>query len=628
MCARGRVIAEPKLSPDGERIAFAVTAFGRGSIVIVPAGGGAEEVLTADPPAAPVAAYGGGIFDWVPPGDRLVYVGADGLLYLQACAGGPARPVVTVGPVAAPAVAPDGTRVAFVRDGKDVAVAWLDEDGPWPVRLSAGADFAFDPAWAPDGRSVAWQEWDVPAMPWDDSRIVVAPAHGPELGRAKPSALPVPAPAAVSQPRFSPDGSTLSFLCDAEGWLNLWRAELRDGTPTDVRPVLVEQSEHGGPSWGPGERSYAWSPDSRQIVLCRNERGFGMLCLLDVATGQVRELSRGVFMGLSWTGAGGTIAAIRTGARTPNQLVVLDPTISPTQLQERPAPTVVARGPVAGFEAAGLVEPDVVEWEGDDVPGLGRTVQGRLYRAARPPAEAESAESAAGSTNPLLVWIHGGPTGQNQVVFNARVAYFLDRGCNVLQVDHRGSTGWGRAYAQALRGEWGRLDVADTAAGMRVAGANGWGDPRRMVPIGGSAGGFTVLLLAALHPDLCAAAVDLYGVTDLFDLDETTHRFEAHYLQSIVGPLPASAERYHARSPITVADRISCPVLVLQGTADKVVPQAQSDALVAKLNQRGTQVEYHTYEGEGHGWSRPEVVEDELERTWTFLRRHVLIRRW
>ncbi|HEX9546175.1 MAG TPA: prolyl oligopeptidase family serine peptidase, partial [Acidimicrobiales bacterium] len=120
----------------------------------------------------------------------------------------------------------------------------------------------------------------------------------------------------------------------------------------------------------------------------------------------------------------------------------------------------------------------------------------------------------------------------------------------------------------------------------------------------------------------------LYGVTDLFDLDETTHRFEAHYLQSIVGPLPASAERYHTRSPITLADRITCPVLILQGTADKVVPKAQSDALVAKLSQRGTQVEYHTYEGEGHGWSRAEVVEDELERTWTFLRRHVLIRRW
>jgi dipeptidyl aminopeptidase/acylaminoacyl peptidase len=196
----------------------------------------------------------------------------------------------------------------------------------------------------------------------------------------------------------------------------------------------------------------------------------------------------------------------------------------------------------------------------------------------------------------------------------------------VLQVDHRGSTGWGRAYAQALRGEWGRLDVEDAAAGMRAAAANGWGSENRMAPIGGSAGGFTVLSLLAVYPELCGAGVDLYGVTDLFDLDETTHRFEAHYLRSVVGPLPAAAERYRSRSPITLADRISAPLLVLQGSADKVVPKPQSDALVARLRARGTLVEYHVYDGEGHGWSRPDVVEDELERTWAFLHRH-LVRR-
>jgi dipeptidyl aminopeptidase/acylaminoacyl peptidase len=162
---------------------------------------------------------------------------------------------------------------------------------------------------------------------------------------------------------------------------------------------------------------------------------------------------------------------------------------------------------------------------------------------------------------------------------------------------------------------------------MRVAAERGWGDPRRMVPIGGSAGGMTVLLLLAHHPELCAAGVDLYGVTDLFDLDETTHRFEAHYLRSLVGPLPDAAERYHARSPITVAARIRAPLLVLQGSADNVVPKAQSDSLVAAVRAAGGTVEYHVYDGEGHGWNRPEVVQDELERTWAFLRRFVMRRR-
>ncbi|HSS11375.1 MAG TPA: S9 family peptidase [Acidimicrobiales bacterium] len=613
MCARGRVLAEPRLSSDGSSLAFAVTADGRGSIVVVPTDGGPELVITAAPPSSPTAAYGGGVFDWLASGDSLVYVGADGLLYFQPVAGGPARTVVTDGPVAAPAVSPDGTKVAYIKDGRDVGVASLGETAPWPIRLSTGADFALDPAWSPDGLSIAWHEWDVPAMPWDDSRIVTASADG----TGKPEPVAISGAAAVGQPRYAPDGSALGFLCDADGWLNLWSA---NPSGADPRPLLTEPAEHGGPSWGPGERSYAWSPDGRQVVFCRNERGFGRLCLLDVASGQVRELDRGIYHGLSWIA--GRIAGIRSGAKTPGQVVVLEPGSEPGATAGATTRKTVARGPVAGFESSGLIEPEAVDWEGDDLPGVGRTVHGRLYRTTQ-----AIEELPAGEAPPLLVWIHGGPTGQNQVVFNARVAYFCDRGFNVLQVDHRGSSGWGRAYTQALRGEWGRLDVADTAAGMRAAAANGWGSPNRIAPIGGSAGGFTVLLLLALHTDVCGAGVALYGVTDLFELDETTHRFEAHYLHSIVGPLPEAAERYRERSPVVLADRITAPLLVLQGSADKVVPKAQSDALVARLQQRGTTVEYHVYDGEGHGWSRPEVVEDELERTWTFLRRHLLRRR-
>jgi dipeptidyl aminopeptidase/acylaminoacyl peptidase len=603
MCARGRVLAEPRLSPDGATLAVAVTVDGRGSLVLVAADGGPELQLAAGPPVAPAAAYGGGVFDWVPTGDALVYVGADGLLYRQPVDGRPPRTVIANGPVTAPAVSPDGHRVAYVLDGRHVAVASLDQQGPWPVRLSDSPDFCFDPAWAPDGRSVAWHEWNVPAMPWDDSRIVVALAQG----TTKPAAVALPGPVAASQPRFSPDGSTLGFLCDGEGWLNVWRADPDGGDP---RPLLVEPAEHGGPSWGPGERSWAWSPDGRQVVFCRNEGGFGRLCLLTLADGTVTELDRGVYGGLSWRGS--RLGGIRGGARTPTQAVVLQPSRAAEGRRS------LVRGPVAGFEAAGLVEPELVEWEGEDVPGVGRGVHGRLYRTAHRPDE---------GAPPLLVWAHGGPTGQNVVAWNARVALFLERGWNVLQVDHRGSTGWGRAYAQALRGEWGRLDVEDTAAGMRAAATKGWGHPTRMVPIGGSAGGFTVLLLLAHFPELCAAGVALYPVADLFDLDETTHRFEAHYLRSLVGVLPEAADRYRQRSPITVADRITAPLLLLQGSADKVVPKAQADALVERLQRVGTTVEYHVYDGEGHGWSRPAVVEDELERTWAFLRRHVLRRR-
>jgi dipeptidyl aminopeptidase/acylaminoacyl peptidase len=592
MCAYGRTLAEPRLSPDGTRVAFLVNVGGRGQLAIVDSRGGPELVVTSDPAPRPAAAYGGGAFDWTPDGDGLVYAASDGGLWFVPAIGGLPRSIVPKQPdgaIAAPAVSPDGTRVAFVVDQHHVGVAPLDGRG-WPIRLSTTADFCFDPAWSPTSDRVVWHEWDVPDMPWDSGRIVVAAADG----SSAPTIVAGGPGISVQQPRYSPDGKRLAFLSDETGWLNLW---------VDDKPLIEEPVEHGDPSWGLGQRSYAWSPEGDRIVFCRNELGFGSLNVVDVATGERRPLDKGVFGGLSWQA--NRVAGVRSGARTPTQVVVYE--------NEADRQTV-GRGPLGGFEALDLPEPELVEWAGDD----GGTVHGRLYRPK---------ESATGAhPPPLIVWIHGGPTAQTQVTWNTRLPFFLERGWAVLFPDHRGSTGHGRAYAQAMAGRWGELDVSDCAAGMRAAAAEGWGDARRMVPMGGSAGGFTVLNLMAHHPELCAAGVDLYGVTDLFDLDETTHRFEKHYLHSVVGPLPETADRYRDRSPVNVAEQITSPLLILQGDADPVVPIAQSRAIARRLKALGRTVELHEYEGESHGWLRPETMIDELERVDSFLRRHVL--RW
>lgn len=604
MCAYGRGLAEPRVSPDGTQIAFLATVAGRGQLVVVPAGGGPELIVTSDPAPRPSAAYGGGAFDWEPSGAALVYAAVDGGLWWVAARGGPSRAVVTAdsrAPAAAPAVHPEGRAVAHVVDQHLVAVARLDPSSgvQWPQRLSSDADFCFDPVWSPDGEWVAWQEWDVPAMPWDSSRIVMRRAA--EAGSpGTPTIVAGGAGVQVQQPRFSPDGSRLAFLSDERGWLNLWFANT-DGSA--AAPLLDEPAEHGEPGWGLGQRSFAWSPDGRRIAFTRNEGGFGRLCTIDIATREVTELGKAVHGGLSWRGD--VLAAVRSGARTPPSIVTYT----------SGARRVVARGAVGGFEQAELVEPEPVDWQADD----GATIHGRLYRPV--------VGSATGrEPPPLIVWIHGGPTGQWAAAFMPRVVYFLERGWSVLLPDHRGSSGWGRGYAQAMAGGWGELDVSDTAAGMRAAASRGWADPRRMVPMGASAGGFTVLNLLARHPELCAAGVDLYGVTDLFDLDETTHRFEAHYLHSIVGPLPDAADAYRERSPVNSAQMITAPLLILQGEADAVVPPAQSQAIAERLRALGRTVELELYPGEGHGWSRPETVIDELTRIESFLRRHVL--RW
>jgi Tol biopolymer transport system component len=256
MCAGGRTLAEPRLSPDGTLVAFVT---GPGSrLVVVPTGGGPELVVTTDPLVASVAAYGGGAFDWTPASDALLYVGATGGLHLVAAGGGRSRVVAEGAQVSSPTVSPDGTNAAYVLEGRHVAVASTTEGGHWPVRVSAeapGPDFAFDPVWSPDGSRLAWMEWDVPCMPWDGARIVTASADG----AATPVVVAGGEDVAVSQPRYSPDGSRLAFVSDAGGWSNVWVAS-SDGS--EARPALEEPYEHSDPPWGPGQRSYAWAPDS------------------------------------------------------------------------------------------------------------------------------------------------------------------------------------------------------------------------------------------------------------------------------------------------------------------------------------------------------------------------------
>jgi len=274
---------------------------------------------------------------------------------------------------------------------------------------------------------------------------------------------------------------------------------------------------------------------------------------------------------------------------------------------------VIATGTVTGF--ADSIEPEVVSWAADD-------------RATVPGLLALPRESALGPETrpPLIVDVHGGPTGQATATWSPRHQFLLSRGWAVLAPNARGSTGYGRSYAQALRGRWGDRDLADVVAGVRHACREGWCDADRVAVMGGSAGGLTALLLAALHGDVVRAAVSLYGVTDLFDLAETTHRFESRYLDRIVGELPRRAGRYRERSPVTHATAMSVPVLMLQGGADKVVPPAQARAMVDAMRTSGAPVEYHEYEGEGHGWSHAGTIADALERADAFLTRWVLRR--
>ena len=380
----------------------------------------------------------------------------------------------------------------------------------------------------------------------------------------------------VAQPRFSPGGDLLAYVSDRSGWWNLWLSEIGSG---QTRQLLSEEAEHGGPIWGPGGMRFAWSPDGREIAFIRSSGGFSGIHVVTVATGASRPVGPqdGSVSALSWSPAGDRLATLWGNASCPTRLVTLDAASGEM--------TVVADGAPAGFEAAATPAPEAISWSTPD----GARAHGLLYH---PPGV---------DRPPLLSLVHGGPTGHAEAGFNPRTSFWVDRGWAVLQVNYRGSTGYGRAYHQALRDQWGVHDVTDTVSGARSLADRGVVDGARMAVMGGSAGGFTVLLCLALHPDVFAAGVDLYGVADLFKLAEETHRFEAHYLDTIVGPLPEQYRRYVDRSPLAVADRIRSPLLILQGDKDEVVPLNQSQAILDKLRARGVEVELKVYEGEGAG---------------------------
>jgi len=589
LCIGGRELTEPKLDPSGRRLAYISRGDGAASIVLVDldvpgTSAGVERQLTTSPPPSAGRGMGGGCYAWTPDGAAVVYAATDGGLWLQPVPGGAASQAVvgdTDRPAQAPAVSPDGQFVAYAVEQAEVWIAPLAGTDA-PRRLDGGEhDFCLDPAVDPSSCAVAYQAWAVPEMAWDGAVVVTV-----DLTTGDRTVTTTVA-AALQQPRFASDG-TLFVVHDASGWLNVWRGD---------QPLIAdgEAVEHAGPTWGPGQASYAISPDGRRAAFTRNERGFGRLCVADVDTGTVEEIGRGIHGQLSWRGE--RVAAVRSGARTPTQIVVYDASAGRSW-----ARAVVAVGPPAGWDDIELVEPELLALDHD-----GTALHARWYRAPRP-------------ADKLLCWVHGGPTDQWTVSFMPRVAYWLGQGWDVLVVDHRGTTGHGRPYQQALHGRWGELDVEDTAALLAEAQRCSGIAPAATVAIGGSAGGMTVLGLLARHPDLVAGGVASYPVTDLVQLGPNSHRFEAHYTDTLVEPLESQA-LLRERSPLASAHRVACPLLILHGTDDPVVPASSTVEYAAAVRAAGGDVELHLFDGEGHGFRQPANQLREYELIGEFLAR-------
>ena len=539
--------------------------------------------------------YGGGA--WTADADGTLYFvdGADQRVHRLSRGGAP-EPLTAPGPAygglrlqrgrllaVREDLRPEPHRRAIVEIPLDASAA---EDESAVRTLVSTTGFVAHPALSPDGTRLAWVQWSTVRMPWEQALLHVAPVDGDEIEST-------PTRAAL-QPEWVDDDELL-YLDDPNGRWNLQR--LRLGHPANA--LAPADADTGGGLWVLGNRWYQRLDDGR-VVAVRTD-GADAIVLISRDGEAVELLTLPISAGASIDDAQGSRVLISGAGRTVGAglwcVDLDDGTI-----------TTVTGG--AETDARWVPRARAVTFDGPHGP---------VHAFDYPPTNPDAA-APEGELPPYIVMVHGGPTAHVSGAASTAYAYWTSRGIGVLDVNYGGSTGYGRPYRERLDGQWGIVDVDDVIAAARGLAEAGLADPGRIAIRGGSAGGWTVLC-ALVRGGTFAAGISRYGVADLRMLAAETHDFEAHYLEGLVGPLPEAESVYVERSPLSHADRIDVPVLLQQGSDDRVVPPSQSEAIRDALQARGVQHEYLLFEGEGHGFRAAETIIASLEAELRFLGR-------
>lgn len=456
--------------------------------------------------------------------------------------------------------------------------------------IASGPGFFAHPALSPDGARMAWVEWSGERMPWDEAMLALTRLDDHELVSVRTRA--------ALQPEWVGDDELL-YADDPDGRWQLHRLRL-DAPSAGVDGVRITSTDAdtGYGLWVLGNRWYQPLTDGRIVAVRTNGRDEVVVISPDGST-QVLDVPCDGHVSVDAT-SGSRVLLSGSGS-------TVAPGVWCADLATGEVATVTGGSPV---DAAWMPPSRQIVVDGAHGP-----VHAFAYEPANPAAEPPSDELP-----PYVVFVHGGPTAHVTGAASAAIAFYTSRGIGVLDVNYGGSTGYGRAYRERLLGQWGVVEVDDVIAAARGLADAGLADPARIAIRGSSAGGWTVLS-AVVRGGTFAAGISRYGVTDLRALAEHSHDFEAHYIEGLVGPLPASESLYIERSPLTNADRIDVPVLLLQGADDPVVPPAQSEAIRDALAAHGVDHEYVCYPGEGHGFRRAETIIDALDREIAFLQR-------
>lgn len=552
--------------------------------------------------------YGGGSYDIA--GTQLAYVDfADSRIYRGDIAGlaGLAEPL-TAEPERPHGVRfsdlsfdPKGDRIWCIReihedDGSvtnEIATVSLTL-GDATTSAVSGADFYAYPLPSPDGTHLAWISWNQPNMPWDGTELWVARIES--SGRlSEPFRIAGAEDESIFQPSWSPAGD-LVFVSDATGWWNLYRAP--SGDFGAVEALYETEAELGEPLWQFGMSTYAFVSPEQIVAVCRDS-GTERLTRLNLSTGETSEIKTRYksFNSIASDGHG-RIAFVGGRPDSHAEVAVLE--------GDEQVGTIGGGGLDLKDEAISL--PVQVKFPTTD----GDSAFGWYYPPRNPDFKGPSEELP-----PLITMSHGGPTAATSTDFRADIQFWTTRGFAVVDVDYRGSTGYGRPYRNRLNGKWGVYDVDDCVAAAQHLASEGLVDARRMAIRGRSAGGFTTLC-ALTFRDVFAVGASYYGIADAEILAKETHKFEARYLDKLIGPYPEAIETYRERSPIHSAPGLSCPVIFFQGLEDKVVPPDQAEMMIEAIKARGVRYEYVTFADEQHGFRRASNIEKALEAELEF----------
>ncbi|WP_297040196.1 S9 family peptidase [Thermosynechococcus sp. OHK43] len=461
--------------------------------------------------------------------------------------------------------------------------------------LVQGAGFYGAPRLSPDGKTLVWLQWSAPQMPWDGCELWGAMVSS-DGSLGTPYRIAGSSEESVQQPQWQ--GKTLYYISDRSGWWNLYRY-------CDSRhdPVWQASYDAGVPLWVFGQSTYALvNPET--AVLTYSDRGLWQLAVVSLETGK-------------WQTVPTDYTEIHSLVRVSDRAVafvasspLLPPHIGQFNLEDG---TTTSLRPIASpLPPEWISQPERIAFPTTE----GATAYGFFYPPQNPQVQPPSRP-------PLIVRSHGGPTAASGTGLDLRIQFWTSRGFAVLDVNYRGSTGYGRAYRNALRGQWGVVDVADCVAGAEYLVAQGRVAGDRLAIRGSSAGGYTTLC-ALTFTRVFHVGASYYGIGDLLSLLKETHAFEAHYFDQLIAPYPEGADLYRQRSPLYHADCLTCPVIFFQGLKDVVVPPGQAEQMVAALQAKGIPVEYYTFAEEGHGFRQSSTIATALEAELRFYQRHLL----